>query len=45
VNLWALPWQATYIFSKTNKMVVNTIAAQFQFKNGDSGAQPKDANN
>jgi hypothetical protein len=24
-------WQATYIFSKTNKMVVNTIAAQFQF--------------
>ncbi|MFV8358311.1 nuclear transport factor 2 family protein [Flavobacterium sp. XS1P32] len=27
-------WEATYIFSKTNKMVVNTIAAQFQFKNG-----------
>jgi hypothetical protein len=34
MNLWACLWQATYIFSKTNKMVVNTIAAQFQFKNG-----------
>ena len=27
-------WQATYLFSKTNKMVVNNIAAQFQFKDG-----------
>ena len=27
-------WQASYLFSKTNKLVVNTIAAQFQFKNG-----------
>jgi hypothetical protein len=27
-------WQATYIFSKTNKMVVNTLPLSFQFKNG-----------
>ncbi len=27
-------WQATYLFSKTNKMVVNNITAHFQFKDG-----------
>lgn len=27
-------WQATYLFSKTNKMVINTIYAQFQFRDG-----------
>ena len=27
-------WIATYTFSKTNRKVVNSIRAQFQFKNG-----------
>lgn len=27
-------WQATYLFTKTNRTVINKIIAQFQFKDG-----------
>lgn len=27
-------WQATYLFSKTNRMVVNNVATHFQFRDG-----------
>jgi limonene-1,2-epoxide hydrolase len=30
----SVQWQATYLFSKTNRMVINNISAQFQFKDG-----------
>jgi ketosteroid isomerase-like protein len=30
----AAKWVATYLFSKTNREVVNTISADFQFKDG-----------
>lgn len=33
-NLGAATWIATYIFSQTNRKVVNTIHAEFEFKEG-----------
>ena len=33
-NTGSAKWVATYFFSKTNRKVVNTIRAQFEFKDG-----------